>query len=171
MTVFLLTAPDGRGCCCRSRPKDLEVENDAFHEQFRAQYDPEHNPIYNVNRPVTQPRSGHRRVESQPVAHVGMSDAPRRSLGGDTPFAARPPPDQLPKYTSRASISTQPQALPAAQVRHPPAALQPGRHEHRRAASHPSQSKIPVGAIDLSASGSASTGSPPTRREVPVTGV
>jgi len=160
------SSPNGGTCCCRSRPRDLE-ENDAFHEQFRAQYDPEHNPIYNVNR-STEPHSGHRRVESQPMAHAGMSDPPfqaKRSLGGDTPFAARPPPDQLPRYSSRASIATQPQAQSqtATQMRLPPAALQPGGH--RRAASHPSQAL--GGRRDLSSFGA---GSSPIR-EAPVSGV
>ena len=43
-----------------------------------------------------------------------------RALGGDTPFAARPPTDQLPAYSSR-----------------PPSTMTTGGNSHHRGESHP----------------------------------
>jgi len=157
------TSPSGGAGCCRSRPRDVE-ENDAFHEQLQDQYDPEHNPIYNVNRSV-EPRSGHRRVQSQPTGHASMLDMPMRvgrSLGGDSPFTARPPPDQLPRYPGRTSTT---QSQPQPHTSRPPATLQPG--SHRRGESHPPRAPVPTHGRALSSYG---VGSPPIG-EAPVGGI
>lgn len=130
------TVANGGWGCCRTRPKDIDsLENiEGFHEQYRADYDPNYNAIYNETP----------RVESQPMGQPGMKEAPRTnpSLGGDSPFEVRPAPDQLPTYSSR--MSTPPQGndhtsrtAPQPHLIRPPGALQPGGH--RSGESHPPQ--------------------------------
>jgi len=100
---------------------DIE-DHDAFHEQFESGYDPHRNLVYNVDRnPEPDIVTGHRRVVSQPMsqAEIMPSQSMDRPLSGDAPFGVRPPPDQLPAYSS-GPASSQPQ------VAFPPAALQPG---------------------------------------------
>lgn len=152
--------------CCRSRPNyDDEMEEiDGFHQQFKADYDPKHNAIYND-----------RRVNSQPSGQTTMSEVPqkKRSLGGDAPFSSRPKPEQLPSRSSRATTpnaqhqthsssnsnsgrATTPSAqqqthshtsraiTPQPQLNLPPASLQPGGH--RRGESNPPKSPFqPIG--------------------------
>jgi len=117
-------------CCCwcisRNRYKDdsYDIEDHALHEQFESGYDPHRNLVYNVDRnPGSDIVIGHRRVVSQPMGQAENQMTPSQSmhrpLSGNAPFGVRPPPDQLPAYSSRPP-SSQPQ------VAFPPASLQPG---------------------------------------------
>jgi len=113
------SSPNGKcRLCCASRSRD-DIEGlediDEFNEQFNARYDPNHNAIYNET-----PSDVHRTVQTQPyMSNQGMMTQ-TRALGRDAPFAARPPTDQLPAYSSR-----------------PPSAMTTGGNSHRRVESHP----------------------------------
>jgi hypothetical protein len=138
------SSPNGKcRLCCGSRPRD-DIEGleytDAFHEQFNAQYDPNHNAIYNE----TPSGVGHRTVQTQPMGNHGMMTQ-TRVLGNDAPFAVRPPPDQLPAYSSRPPSTTttggnshrRGESYPGDRVSHLPSALIPGReNSHHRGYSH-----------------------------------
>jgi len=140
------SSPNGncRLCCGSRRHEDIEglEDIDAFNQQFNAQYDPNHNAIYNE----TPDGVGHRTVQTQPMGNHGMMTQ-TRALGGDAPFATRPPTDQLPAYSSRppsmmtaggGNTHRRGESHPQDRSSRPPASMTPaGGNSHRRGESHP----------------------------------